>query len=178
MRKFTILAAAVLLPLLSSFAAAEEANVTVSQAWARSTPGGARNGAAFLQVTAKGSPDKLVGAKSDVAEQVELHNHIHEDGVMRMRRVDAIDVPAGQSVTLEPGGYHLMLMNLKRPLKVGESLDLTLIFEKAGEVAVTANIEPLGAKGPGSAKAGHGNSHHGHGDEHHGHGGHGDGHKH
>ncbi len=160
-----ILAAAMLLPLMSSLAAAqnESGGISVSEAWSRATPGGARNGAAFLQISAKGTGDRLVDANSEVAERVELHNHIHEDGVMKMRRVDGIEIPADGSVTLEPGGYHLMLMNIKRPLKAGETLDLTLVFEKAGEVEVTAKVEPIGAKGPGSADGGHGAGHGDHG---------------
>jgi len=161
---------AALLPLMSSYALAQENNVTVSEAWARATPGGAKTGAAFLKVTAKADSDKLIDARSSVAEHVELHDHIHENGVMHMRRVDAIEVPAGKTVTLQPGGYHLMLMNLKQPLKAGETIDLTLVFEKAGEVAVTANVQPIGAKGPGS-ESGHGHSH-GHGDAGHGEHGH------
>ena len=160
------LAAAVLMPLLSSYALAQahSGDIVVSEAWSRATPGGARNGAAFMQITSKSTGDKLLKAKSDVAERVELHTHIHEQGVMRMRRVDAIEVPAGKTVMLQPGGYHVMLMDLKRPLDAGDKVDLTLVFEKAGEVAVTATVEPIGAKGPGSAAgmshgAGHGQSH-------------------
>lgn len=162
---------AALLPLLSSFAVAQESNVAVLDAWARETPGGAKTGAAFLQVTAKTDSDKLIDARSSVAEHVELHNHVHENGVMRMRRVDAIEVPAGKTVTLEPGGYHLMLMNLKQPLKAGDTIDLTLVFEKAGQVEVTASVQPIGAKGPGGAESGHGHSQQSDGD--HGHQGRG-----
>lgn len=160
-----ILIAAVLLPLMSSLAFAQSSSdgIAVSEAWLRATPGGARTGAGFLTISATSHGDRLVAAKSDVAERVELHNHVHEDGVMKMRRVDAIEIPAGETVTLAPGGYHLMLFNLKQPLKAGEKVHLTLDFEKAGEVPVTANVEPIGAKGPGnSAGGGHG-SDHGHG---------------
>lgn len=146
-----VFAAAILLPLMLSFAAAQghSGDVLVSNAWSRATPGGVRTGVAYFEITDKGAAgDKLIGAKSDVAERVELHNHIHEDGVMKMRRVDAVEVPAGETVTLNPGGFHLMLMNLKRPLKAGDELKLTLVFEKAGEIEVTASVEPIGAKGP------------------------------
>ncbi|MCL4766538.1 MAG: copper chaperone PCu(A)C [Hyphomicrobiaceae bacterium] len=159
-----LVAAAILLPVLFSFAAAQSGSggVSVSQAWSRATPGGARNGAAYFQVTAKGAGgDKLVAARSDAADRVELHTHLHEGGVMRMRQVEAIELPAGKTVTLEPGGFHLMLLNLKRPLKAGEDLELTLVFEKAGEVAVKATVEPIGAKGPagGHMGQGHGSGH-------------------
>lgn len=146
-----VLAAALLLPFMLSFAAAQgqSGDVTVSNAWSRATPGGAPNGAAFFEITAKGAAgDKLVAAKSDVADRVELHNHIHEGGVMKMRQVDAIPVPAGGTVKLEPGGFHVMLLGLKRPLKAGDELKLTLVFEKAGEMGITASVKPIGAKGP------------------------------
>lgn len=164
MRLIAAFAAALVLPMLSITAAAHESSggITVSQAWSRATPGGVRNGAAYLAITASEAGDKLVDARSDAAERVELHNHIHENGVMKMRRVDAIDVPAGQTVTLSPGGYHLMLMGLKKPLEEGGKLNLTLVFEKAGEIEVTAPIEPIGAKGPGGAGDTHHGADHGH----------------
>lgn len=163
MRVMTVLAAALLLPLLSMSAVAQEnsSGITVSQAWSRATPGGMRTGAAYLQITASDTEgDRLVDARSESAERVEIHNHIHENGVMRMRRVESIELPAGQTVILAPGGFHLMLMGLKQPLRVGDKLDLTLVFEKAGAVEVAATVEPIGAKGPGMAAGdGHGSGH-------------------
>lgn len=164
MRLLTVFAAALIVPMLSlsPSAWAEAGTVTVSQAWSRATPGGVHTGGAYLQITAsEAAGDNLVDARSDAAERVELHNHIHEDGVMKMRRVEAIEIPAGKTVALAPGGYHLMLMNLKQPLRAGDKLDLTLVFEKAGEVEVTATVEPIGAKGPhGAAGTDHGSGHH------------------
>jgi copper(I)-binding protein len=123
--------------------------VTVAHPWARATPGGAKVGGAYLEIkAAAGTGDRLVAVKSPAAGAAELHSHIMENGVARMRRVDAIAVPAGKSVTLRPGGYHLMLTDLKAPLKEGDLLKLTLVFEKAGEIEVEATVEPLGAMGP------------------------------
>ena len=123
--------------------------VTVAHPWARATPGGAKVGGAYLEIkAAAGTSDRLIAAKSPVAGSAELHNHIMEKGIARMRRVEAIVVPAGKSVVLEPGGYHLMLTDLKAPLKQGDLLKLTLVFEKAGEIEVEATVEPLGAMGP------------------------------
>ena len=123
--------------------------VTVAHPWARATPGGAKVGGAYLQIkAAAGRSDRLVAVRSPAAGAAELHNHIMENGIARMRRVDAIAVPAGKSVTLKPGGYHLMLTDLKAPLKEGDLLKLTLVFEKAGEIEVEATVEPLGAMGP------------------------------
>lgn len=127
--------------------------ITIVTPWARATPGGAKVGGAYLQLKAgTGTNDRLVAAKSPVAGAVEIHDHIDEGGIMKMRRVDGIAVPDGQTVTLKPGGYHLMLMDLKQPLKQGGKLPLTLVFEKAGEVAVEATIAPIGAMGPAGDK--------------------------
>ena len=124
-------------------------SVTVAHPWARATPGGAKVGGAYLEIkAAAGRGDRLIAAKSPVAGAAELHNHIMENGFARMRRVDAIAVPAGTSVILKPGGYHLMLADLKAPLKEGNLLKLTLVFEKAGEIEVDATVEPIGATGP------------------------------
>ena len=123
--------------------------VTVAHPWARATPGGAKVGGAYLEIKAEaGRGDRLIAVKSAVAGAVELHNHIMENGVARMRRVDAIAVPAGASVVLKPGGHHLMLTDLKSPLKEGDLLKMTLVFEKAGEIDVEATVEPIGAMGP------------------------------
>jgi hypothetical protein len=137
-------------------------NVTVSSPWARATPGGAKVGAAYLTLDAKAA-DKLVAARSPVAGAVELHTHTHEGGVMRMRRIEAIPAAPGSTVKLEPGGHHIMLMDLKQPLKEGEAIELTLVFEAAGEMTVKVPVLKVGSPGPGEGgKAGHG-----------GHGGHG-----
>ncbi len=134
--------------------------ITVVTPWARATPGGAKVGGAYLELkAAAGIEDRLVAAKSAAAGTVEIHDHINEGGIMKMRRVDGIKLSGGQTVTLKPGGYHLMLMDLKQPLKQGGKLPLTLVFEKAGEVAVEAVIAPIGATGPSGEtgpKSGHG----------------------
>jgi copper(I)-binding protein len=123
--------------------------ITVAHPWARATPGGAKVGGAYLEIkAAAGTSDRLLAVKTPAAGSAELHNHIMEKGIARMRRVDAIAVPAGKSVVLKPGGYHLMLGDLKAPLKEGDLLKLTLVFEKAGEIEVEATVEPLGAMGP------------------------------
>lgn len=123
--------------------------VTVVHPWARATPGGAKVGSAFFEMkAARGHNDRLIGARSPVAGSAELHNHIMEGGIARMRSVDGIAVRAGRSVVLKPGGYHVMLMGLMGPLKEGDLLKLTLVFENAGEIEVDATLEPVGATGP------------------------------
>lgn len=123
--------------------------VSVAHPWARATPKGAKVGAAYLEIkTDAKTADRLIGAKSAVAGKVEIHTHIHEGDVMKMRRIDGIDVKAGASHVLKPSGDHVMLMDLKQPLKEGDLLKITLIFEKAGEIDIDATVEPIGAKGP------------------------------
>jgi hypothetical protein len=123
--------------------------VSVVHPWARATPGGATIGAAYLEIkAAPGTSDRLVGARSPVAGRAEIHTHIVEGDVMRMRRVESLPLPPGGSRVLGPSGDHVMLFDLQRPLEEGDLIKLTLIFEKAGEIEVDANVEPLGAKGP------------------------------
>jgi copper(I)-binding protein len=123
--------------------------ITVAHPWARATPGGAKVGGAFLEIkAAAGTSDRLIAARSPVAGAAEIHNHTMEGGIARMRRVDALAIAAGKSVVLAPGGYHVMLMELKQPLKEGDLFKLTLVFEKAGAIEVDATVEPIGATGP------------------------------
>lgn len=89
---------------------------------------------------------KLVGVKSAAAGAAEVHQMSNAGGVMRMRHVDSLDLPAGRVVKLEPGGYHVMLMDIRRPLKVGERVELTLEIEQAGkrlQVPVSAEVRAL-----------------------------------
>ena len=123
--------------------------VTVAHPWVRASPGGASLTAAFLEIkTAEGTSDKLIAAASPVAGRVEVHTHIMEGDVMKMRRVDALALEAGKSRLLRPSGDHLMLLDLKAPLKDGDLVKLTLTFEKAGPIEVEATVEPAGAMGP------------------------------
>ena len=144
--------AAVLLVLASGAANAHEftrQGVTVAHPWARATPGGAKVGGAYLEIkAAAGKGDRLIAARSPVAGIAEIHNHIMDGGIARMRRVDAIAIAGGKSVVLEPSGYHVMLVDLKQPLKEGDLIKLTLVFERAGEIEVDATVEPIGAMGP------------------------------
>ncbi|MGH7033573.1 MAG: copper chaperone PCu(A)C [Stellaceae bacterium] len=149
-RKFTtavVLAAALLLPCLA--ARAEESGIRVDQVWARATPGGAKTGVIYLSVTNTGTaPDKLVGASTPVAAKAGLHESKATNGVMQMRPVSALTIAPGKTVVLQPDGYHLMLTGLKRPLKEGERVPLTLVFEHAGKRQVTAEVEKIGALRP------------------------------
>jgi copper(I)-binding protein len=148
---FGILIAALLFVAIGIATAHEYSNkgVTVAHPWARAAPGGTNISGAYLEMkAAAGNRDRLVGARSSAAGAIELHNHVMESGVAKMRRVEAIALKAGGSVVLKPSGYHLMLTDLPAPLKEGDLLKLTLVFEKAGEIEVEATVEPVGATGP------------------------------
>ena len=122
----------------------------IGQPWARATPPSAPAGGGFLKITNTGStPDRLVSASSPAAELVQVHEMKMEGSVMRMREVDkGLEIPAGGSVTLAPGSYHLMMMGLKAPLKQGSPVPLTLVFEKAGKIDVELAVESIGAQAP------------------------------
>lgn len=123
--------------------------VTVAHAWARATPEGAKVGAAYLEIkTDDKTTDTLVSVSSPVAARPEIHTHIMEGDVMKMRKVDAIALKPGESHVLKPMGEHLMLIDLKQPLKEGDLIKLTLTFEKAGPIEIDATVEPAGAMGP------------------------------
>jgi copper(I)-binding protein len=126
------------------------AKVEVTRAWARATPGKSTIGTAYATVTAPAG-DRLIGAATPVAGVAQIHQHTMENGVMKMRQVDAVPLPAGQAVVLSPGGYHIMLMDLKAPLVAGQSFPLTLTFEKAGTVETDVTVGGVGASGPAGA---------------------------
>jgi copper(I)-binding protein len=127
----------------------EAGGVTVAHPWARATPGGATVGAAYAEIKAKdGASDTLLSASSPAAGRVEIHTHTIDGGVMKMRKIEKLAIPAGGSAVMRPSGDHIMLFDLKAPLKEGDLVPMTLVFEKAGEVTVEATVEPVGAKGP------------------------------
>lgn len=147
----SLVAAALLSTTLAASALASEATVgdiTVRDAWTRATPPNAMAGGGFLIITNNGaSDDKLVAASAPVTERTELHEMAVIDGVMKMREMEGgIPVPAGATVELKPGGLHVMFMDIKQPLKEGETLPITLTFEKAGTVTVDMPIAKIGAK--------------------------------
>ncbi|MBY0338193.1 MAG: copper chaperone PCu(A)C, partial [Acetobacteraceae bacterium] len=150
-RRHALLAAA-LLPLP---ALAQAPAITIEAPWTRAA-GQGMQGAGYLVIRNAGAqPDRLVAASTPAAQRVELHTHIREGEVMRMRPVADIAVPASGSVALQPGGLHLMLMGLTRALNEGESVPVTLRFERAGEITVELAVRAAGARGG----AGHGGGH-------------------
>lgn len=140
--------AAALLALGASPALSQEAsveNLNITGGFMRAAPKTAPAGAAFLLISSTGPADRLVGFSSPACLVGELHTHIHDNGMMRMRQVEAIDVPAGGSVALEPGGFHLMCIGLVEPLVEGQTIPVTLTFENAGEVQMTLPVKAAGA---------------------------------
>ena len=145
--------AATVLATIATIATAQTAP-QVQAAWARPTVQGQAAGGGFLRIVGGAANDKLVAASADIAGRVELHTMSMDGNVMRMRQIDGIDVPAGKTVELKPGGLHVMFMDLKTPLKTGASFPLTLKFEKAGDVKIDVKVQPAAPAG-GSMQADH-----------------------
>lgn len=121
-------------------------SLRIDHPFARATPPGARSGGVFLSIENKGAkPDVLLHVSTPVAGTAEIHQMVMDAGVMRMRAVERIDVKPGERVMLRPGGYHVMLTDLKRPLHAGDSFPLTLGFEKAGSIEVNVEVESMAA---------------------------------
>jgi periplasmic copper chaperone A len=141
--------AAIVFSLCVTAAAAHSFNkgdITVGHPWTRATPGVAV-GVGYLTITNKGKvADKLMGGTFDGAESVEVHEMKMEGDMMKMRALpDGLEIPAGATVELKPGSYHLMLMGMQKPIVQGPDIKGTLTFEKAGTVDVEYRVEPIGA---------------------------------
>ena len=122
--------------------------IAIGHPYARATVPGQPTGGGFLKLENKGDADRLLSASADVSSSVELHTMSMDGDVMRMRRLDAIALPAGKTVEFKPGGLHIMFIGLKAPLKAGDSFPLKLKFEKAGEVTVDVKVETAGKDMP------------------------------
>ena len=167
MRFTTLLTAASLLLLAQAPALraqqAPPAPIEIAKAWSRATPGGAQVGAGYLALTNRGAePDRLIGGSTEMAARIEVHEMSMDNGVMKMRELaGGLEVKPGQTVTLRPGGHHLMLMGLKRGLKEGERFKAQLEFAKAGKTEVEFVVQGMGAAAaPGAAPAPAGHNHH------------------
>jgi copper(I)-binding protein len=140
-----------------------QAQTTVKDPWARATVAQQKASGAFMQLqSAKGG--KLLAASSPVAGVVEIHEMAMDGNVMKMRAVPSLDLPAGKAVDLKPGGYHVMLMDLKKQLNAGDTIPITLVVESGGQretVEVKAAVRPMGGQGAAAAadKGHHGHKH-------------------
>ena len=142
-----VVAFAIILPLA---AAAEGTKIAVEQPWARASV--SKTGAVYLTVINSGNAgDAMVGASSPAAKKTEIHTTIVDNDVMKMRRLERIEIAPGERVVFEPGAAHVMLMGLTGPLREGETVTVTLTFERAGEIPVMAPIHKAGATMPAGA---------------------------
>ena len=150
-----ILAAAV--SLLTVPAMAQDyklGSLEITAPWTRATAPTARSGGGFMTITNKGTtPDRLVSARSNVSDKVEIHEMQMDGSVMRMRELaKGLDIPPGATVMLKPGSYHIMFMELKAPLAKDAKVPVTLVFEKAGSIDVQLDVQAMGAMPHGHGK--------------------------
>ena len=147
----TILTALALTPGVGIIHAQSTSPISIEKPFSRATPAGAKVGAGYMTITNKSATaDRLLSASSPVAGKVEIHEMSMQDNVMKMRELpNGLSIESGKSVSFAPGGYHLMLLGLKAPLKTGDKVSVTLNFEKAGRIDVTLDVEGIGAQQPG-----------------------------
>ncbi len=141
-------------------------DIAIDHPWSRATVQGMANGVGYFEMHNQGDQaDRLVSVSSPVAKRAELHVHEKDGDVMRMRQVDDIEIPAGDKVMLEPGGLHVMLMKLKKPLEQDSTFPLTLEFEHSGSVEIEVHVDAMG-----KARSHDHHDHHDHDDhgDHHG----------
>ena len=146
----TLLGAALLFAPAAALANTTELGaLRLENPWTRAANAGGQGGGFLVIRNTGAAADRLLSASSPAAQRMELHTHIREGDVMRMRPVNDIPVPANGSATLQPGGLHLMLIGLTQPLVVGQSVPVTLRFEHAGEVTIQLAVQAAGARQPG-----------------------------
>jgi copper(I)-binding protein len=157
-----ILALLLSLPLLAGGPASahdyELGSLVIQHPWARASIGQAKAGAAYLTIVNHGeTADRLIAVSTPAAKHAKPHTHLLEDGVMKMRPVEAIEIAPGDPAVLQPGGLHIMLMGLAAPLETGKPFPMTLVFENAGSVDVEVHVtDPLNLEGAESEHSGHG----------------------
>ncbi len=154
MHRLALIAAclfALAMPIAAQGETVKLGDLTISSAWARATPKGASVGGGYLSISNAGAvPDRLIGGVTDVAGHFELHEMTMDNGVMRMRSMpNGIEIKAGQAVVLDPSGYHVMLVGLKKQLVQGDHFKATLQFAKAGKVDVDFTVQGIGAQNGG-----------------------------
>lgn len=125
------------------------ADVEINAAFARATAPGQPNSAVFMQLRNRGDASALIAADSPAAKVVELHTHIQDQGVMRMRRIERIELPAHEDVSLAPGGLHIMLIGLEQPLQAGSQIELTLEFADGSRQALAVPVKQVMPAGMG-----------------------------
>lgn len=164
MNRITIALAALALVSLSSAGSGQEyqtGTIKVAEPWTRVAPKGAPAAGGYMAITNTGKEaDTLIGGSVEIAKHFEVHEMKVEDGVMKMRALKpGLVIKAGETVLLKPGAYHAMFIELTGSPKAGSTVKGTLVFEKAGTIAIEYKVEPIGAQGSGGAK---GKGHSGH----------------
>ena len=157
--KSIAIAAALLLGLTIAGEAAA-ADMEVANPFMRAAPMAGGTGAAFMTIHNHGGADRLLAAEAGISKNVELHTHVKDGDIYRMRKVEALSVPEHGSAELKPGGDHIMFIGLNAPVKEGATVPVTLTFEKAGKVVVQVPVQAPGAMAPGAGAQG-GMMHHG-----------------
>jgi copper(I)-binding protein len=149
----TILAVFAIVLGAATLQAQSSGTIAIEKPFSRATPGGAQVAAGYMTIVNKGAvADRLIAVASPAADKVQVHEMSMDGGVMKMRELpNGLPIEAGKSVSLAPGGYHLMMMGLKAPLKAGDKVPVTLTFEKAGKVDVTLEVQSIGGARPGMA---------------------------
>ena len=146
---WTVCAVAAAAAMLAMTGFAEEYQLDtlrIDRAFARATPPGAKTGVVFFIVdNAANTADRLLRASTPIAAGVALHQMAVDEGMMKMRAVPSLEIRPGGRLELQPGGYHLMLLDLKQPLRVGEKFPLTLTFARGGSITVSVQVEEMGA---------------------------------
>lgn len=157
-RWFGLVLILALYPVLFGFPPAQTADqahgdLRITNAWSRATPEGAPVGAGYLTITNAGTQsDRLVSGETAIPSKVEFHEMSMTDGIMRMRPLaSGIDIPAGGSVELKPGGLHIMFIGLKNPIELGKPFSVALTFARSGKVEVAFGVEKAGARAPNHA---------------------------
>jgi periplasmic copper chaperone A len=123
-------------------------DLKIHHPWSRVTPDGARAAGGFMTITNTGTvSDKLVGGTFVLSDKFEVHEMSMTDGVMKMRQLEnGLEIKPGQTVELKPGSFHVMMIGLKQPMKDGDKIKGTLVFERAGTIDVDYKIEPIGTR--------------------------------
>lgn len=160
MRVLSVFAGAVLCALAASTSFAHEYNIGaihIGHPWSRVVPKGAKVAGGYLVIKNNGTaPDRLIGGSTEIAGRFEIHEMSVNNGVMKMRQLEkGIEIAPGQTVKFEPGGYHLMFLDLKTPPVQGKRFKGTLVFEKAGKVDVEYVVEGMGTKSGGDSHTNH-----------------------
>jgi periplasmic copper chaperone A len=140
-------------PATAPAAAAQKAAIDVSGAWARATPGQSPNAAVYMRIINAGAADTLNGVETENARRAVVHTTTMAGGTAQMTHVTTLSIARASTVTLAPGGNHVMLEGLKAPLRAGESFIITLVFAKAGKISATVKVTDAAARGPGAETA-------------------------